>query len=223
MSVQDYATFDIVNIQSIVAAAKMRLGIRDSNENDLFMKDLVIEGYKKVGAQLSYVQKYAVLTIENLRAQLPSDFVALNKYNGCAFVNADGLADFGNMGNSVPFNADSPFAVNSPFEGLADVDFSTFQIQNGYLYFSSNTGADYIAISYLAVNQDENGDIIIPEVYQNALIPYVCFQFCLTNSDPRYSEYKSQYMVNLRAVRGRVNLPDASQNQLIAYKFNTIL
>jgi hypothetical protein len=221
MAVQNYATYDVVSIDSIVAAAKMRLGIRDSNENDLFLKDLTIEGFKKIGAVRSYVQKSAVLPIDNLRAELPKDFVMLNKYNGVVLVGADGQADYG-VGGILPVNTNQPFISDSPiaqpFRGTSD-----FQIQQGYIWFSNNVSSEYVAITYLAVNQDEDGNIIIPELYQMAIIPYVCWHFCLTNAMPQTQSWEMQYKTNIKAVRGRANMPDAAQNQLLAYKMNTIL
>jgi hypothetical protein len=221
MAVQNYATYDVVSLDSIVAAAKMRLGIRDSNENDLFLKDLAIEGFKKIGAVRSYVQRDAVLPIDNYRAQLPADFVMLNRYNGVVFVGADGQADYG-IGGVVPSNTNAPFISNSPISQPYR-DRANFQIQQGYIWFDNSVSSDYVAISYLGVAQDENGDIIIPEVYQLAIIPYLCWQFCLTNAMPQTQSWEGQYKTNIKAVRGRVNMPDAAQNQLLAYKMNTIL
>lgn len=224
MALQDYATFDVVHLESMVAACKIRLGIRDSSEHDLILKDFLIDAFKKVGAVRSYVQKYAVLPIENLRCELPKDYVALNRYNGYSFVQPDGMQDLGANISSVPFNTNNPFPTNSPFVGeVINYDVANFQISNGYIYFSSNVSSDYFAISYLAVNQDENGDLIIPEVYQHYMIPAACADWCLANNDNRYNAFQAKAGVNIKAVRGRVNLPDASQNQLIAYKFNTIL
>lgn len=221
-NIQDYSTYSVVSLDTVVAGAKMRLGIKNSTEDDMYLKDLAIEGVKKMRAAKSYVQAYAVLPIVNLRAELPSNFVMLNKFNGVALVDSEGDADFSN-GAALPFNTGEPFYKNSPYTLAPLTRAGSFQIQNGYIYFGSTVSQSYVAIMYLAVNQNEDGDIIIPEVYQNYLIPYLCYQWCLTNNDNRFSSYQRSYETNLRAVRGTLNLPDASEQQLIAYKFNTII
>lgn len=226
MGVQDYGTYEFVTIDSIIAASKMRLGIRDSDECNMYLKDLCIEGFKKIGARQSYVQAVLQLPVENARAKLPGNFCMVNKFNGVAFVEADGEAAPQNNGWAEPAYTGNPFYKNSPYNGWSISSYcESFNVENGYIYFDSNVSAEFVLIACLVTAQDENGDIVIPESYQNFLIPYCCWQYGLTYDYAPFkvASWEKMYRTNIKAVRGLVNLPDAPQNQLIAYKMNSIV
>ena len=231
-NIQDYGTYDYISLDTLVAAAKMRLGLKDTNADDIYLKDLAIDGTKRIRGLQSFVQAQAQIPIENLKAKLPTGFIKLNKPNAIVFVNADGTMNTSNIYQPVyvdnPFFENDPTSIANPDQARGGYRFlPTYQIVGQYIYFSASVTADYVMISYLSQNVDENGDIRIPEIYQIAVVPYICWQYAKTFYD-RFpmgiiQMYEGEYNQNKVAIRGIANMPDAAQNQLTSFKMNTIV
>lgn len=115
-NIQDYGTYSYITLDTMVAGAKMRLGIRDTTMDDIFLRDLAIEAVKKLRAKQSFIQAQAQLPIDptSKRAKLPPGFIRLNRYNGWCFVGADGQVPVDGSLGIGPYVSDAPFFQNTP-------------------------------------------------------------------------------------------------------------
>ena len=216
-------SYNVVTVRYILSGIKMRLGLRDTSTDDLLLKDLIVEGIKRMRLPNLFIRAIAFLPIENKRAELPEDFVRFDKQFPIRFVDDNGQQT---TQNGAPIYIDNTFFTSDP-NANKDVFFPSTVTHNGqYLYFSSDVDATRCEISYLSVNYDCNGDLVITQDMESPLISYVMWQYGLMNPDkmPQWvcANWERQYKINRKAVKGLEKLPDGLELSLVNFRMNTL-
>jgi hypothetical protein len=211
-------TYEYTSIPKIIARAKVRLKITASNtaDVDLFLKDCVIEAAKQMSTAEDFIEKTTTLPIVDYRAELPCDFFTFDRgnignqpivftRNGTAVITASTPS----VWNII--ETGQPFVTNSPYNENSNITFPVINIQDGYIYFSTNVEESECTISYLAVNLDENGDVKIPENNARAIMNYAMSEYCLANGMPvnMWQEYRRIWTNGKMEQRGRSKLLDS--------------
>lgn len=208
-----YGSFEQITTEYIVAGSKLKLGIRDSSEDDLYLADLVNLGVKRLRNLFTLVPAVAQLPIVDFKAKLPEGFVRFNHPIPITFTDEFGKAVTQGVGNPVFVN--NAFYTNSPYEFGADQSTrvsGSYNIVNGYIFFSSGTTATHCKIAYLSTNVDEDGEVAIPAIAEDALTAFVCWNYCRTYFQ-KYSavanDYKLEWMNGKRHLKAIYNMDDS--------------
>lgn len=221
---QDIGTFDDITLDYILEGLKMRFGLRDSTTQDLFLKDLINQGIHRIKSPNMFVQANKIIEIDtNFMAKLPCGFIRFEKYNPIRFVGADGMSDpnswFG------PQYINNAFFKNDPDTPPASLFLGgTVNIVNGYLQFSSDVTATQCKIAYLSSNYDDQGNLVIRNDMEPALIEFVSYQYKREN-EQKYSvtvwkDHQLEYKKLKKALKGVNNLPDSLEQKLMAWQMN---
>jgi hypothetical protein len=214
-----------ISVDEVIARTKMQLKLSDTS-NDDFIEVLINEGLKHLDT-LSITRKFQkCLCIENGKAKLPCNFV---KLLGIRYktTNYDGK----------PINV-SPVYIDKNFLRSCNVPDSTlevydslddsFQINGGYIYFSSLTEVQEAEIAYLGSNVDENDRMVFYEDYERALKAYACYQFTLAFIE-NYNQYvvemyKREWVAQKNWVRGKDAVDEFNKTKFQMGKiFNALL
>lgn len=187
------------------------------------------------------------------RVKLPKGFIRFVKKDPIVYVNAAGQAtigvdsdtftntytdDAGNYlgsttvetGNRLAANLYAPVFTNntffkdSPFEDNLLYGGSV-NVQNGYLYFSSNVTAEYVKIAYLGVNFGENGKMLIPAYCEDALVNYAAREWCTTQlaitGEGKYMNlyniFNKSYIAGKNKAKATPLMPDSLEYNFINY------
>ena len=222
-------TYEISSLKKILARAKVRLSIENTNTFDFFLKDCILEAAKKMDTREDLIEKTAELEIsDNFTACLPSDFVKFDRGQGIlsplVFSQDTNDITYPNNAFLTPIFTDAPFINCAPGQ-YPIVTNPTINIQNGIIYFSNNVTTRSCRISYLAVNLDEAGDIIIPENNARAILNYAMWQWCLANGKPAnmWNEYKMTWVNSKLARRGQSRLLDTFQRDRMYRIMNNVI
>lgn len=237
--------FDFITDEYILAGVKDDLDLVDTTMYDFYLKDSINLGLKElknVGLQIPCITQ---LEIVNLRAKLPKGFIRLLKRNPIVYVDAAGKAINGTGNNEVTviattvggsnigqtsfpttspvFHYSAPQFVNDTFfkESPYDVNFAiggSVNLVNGWLYFSDDVISNFVKVSYLGANMDENGDLLIPSYCERALRAFAAYRFCRRFFE-KYAavlpDYKREWSNAKRECRGYAVLPDSMEYAFI--------
>lgn len=217
------ATYSYTTIDKIVARCMVRLGITGINTESvvLFLKDCVIEAAKEMSTAQDFLEKTAVLEICNYSADLPCDFVRFDRGNPIVFT-VEGRAVTENPSNFIAYTG-APFLTAVPFGDISNYSgVSTINIQDGKIYFSTNTEATECTISYLAINLDEAGKLQIPENNERPIMNYALYQYSQRNGEPAnvYQDYNRIWTQGKLEKRGMSKLLDSFQRAKLAAIMN---
>jgi hypothetical protein len=216
-------TYSYTTIDKIVARLKIRLGLENTNTQDFFLRDCVIEAAKEMSTAQDFVQNTAVLEICDFKAQLPCDFVRFNRGSGAnppLVFTENGVAI--NRAFYAGFQVvwtDGPFLTALPYPAVMGQGLPTMNIQDGYIYFSNNIDALECTISYLAINLDEAGKLKIPANNERPIFNFGMYQWAQRNGEPAsvYQDYNRLWTQGKLEKRGLSKLLDTFQrDKLIA-------
>lgn len=200
--------------------------LRDSIFNGLTMDsaiDYCISFFSYVDVSELYVDKYAELTLQNFRCELPVDLVSINQVlfnNIPARYATDTFHSFYNdMGAGSNFDPNKSIRVSADF---------SFKIQGDYLYSSIEHGT--VRLSYKAIPIDEEGFPLIPDnptlhraLKANIELEYL--RILWRNSkipDKVYQDAQQLYAFAVGAYETDARKLDLSKSEVIA-NLNTIL
>jgi hypothetical protein len=201
-------TYSTISLAQVVASAKMQLRLETSDE-DIWLEKLANEGCRHLDSLSIFIKRQCTLDIHDLKAKLPNGFyrilgLKLNGNNNCA-----GL-----------IYVDQPFlsVCGCPNSTFADtvVGSGVFQIQNGYIVFSTaiNTldcegqiiPATSCEIAFIGLHVDENGLMCVQSDMERGLVAYVCYMYMLQNSDKysqwQMSEHKTTWIAQKSWIQG---------------------
>ncbi len=223
-----YGTYEYITDNYVVAGAKQRLGIKNSTEDDLYLKDLCNEGVKELRNLYTLIPAVATLQIVGGKAKLPEGFVRFNKGNyPIIYVNQDGLIDSSGVGNAIapvsnnmPFYTDSPFPMGEgyfPYSGVVNVE-------NGYLFFEGGVDRHFVKIAYLSTNIDENGSVRIPAICERTITAYICWKYSMTIKDRPdiIGAYQFEFKKGKQHLRGLSAMPNSNENEYLFNQMNKL-
>jgi len=122
------------------------------------------------------------------------------------------------------FFKDSPFSANVILCG-------TVTENNGYLYFSSNVIAEYVKIAYLGVNFGDNGKMLIPSYFEEALTNFAANDWCLQQfaitGEAKWANlsntFTRKYIVGIKSAKAFAVMPSSMEYALINYTMSSLI
>ncbi len=219
-----YGTYEYITSDYVVAGAKMRLGIKSSTEDDLYLKDLCNQGIKRLRNLSTLVNAVAQLEIVDKKAKLPTGFVRFNKGDfPIIYVNSSGSASLDSQFGIAPLNNNNPFFEGSPFEGQGWLPYNGLcNVENGYLFFEGGFDAQFVKIAYLSTNIDQSGEIKIPAIAEDTLIAFVCWNYYRTMNDARYQSWELEFKKGKQMLKGLAALSGSNEYPYINNQMNKL-
>jgi hypothetical protein len=192
MATVKYGAFETITLPYLVAGAKMKLRIKDSTEDDLYLEDLAQLAVRRIRNLGTFIPAIAQLQIVDLKAKLPEGFVKFNHSYPIRFVDEFGKAV--TRGAVAPNFVNNAFFKDSPDASTYWLSGGTVTLVDGYLFFSSDVKEKWVKIEYLSTNIDVNGDIVIPAIAEDAVVAFMCWNYCRTNFD-KYGAVMQSYEI----------------------------
>lgn len=220
-----YATYSYTTTDKLIAEVKVELEVQ---VEDIRFKRWVLEAVKEMRTQLDTIQKTATLSICNLSAELPCDFVKFNRYQSITFT-TDGIASQSSDFYGYEFYwTNGPYVQCNPYNSssLGNLLPPVINIEDGKIWFSGNCANETeVTISYLALNLDEDGSIKIPEINSRPIIAYACYKYHrVMQSRPHIiQDYKNEWTFGRQQRNAQSKLPDAYQQAALSRIMNTLL
>lgn len=217
---QELGTYDIVPLSSVLSAVRMRLFMRDTTQDDMLLKDLIIGVLKRMRSPNMFIRASAYLDIINNESVLPAGFIKLEHFNPIRFVGQDGKTDGHWRGpqfiNDTFFKCDPDSRCTFGLQGTVVED-------NNVLFFSEDIGATRCKISYRSTNFDCDGELVIRADMEEPLICGTLWLYNLLIKDfTSAREWEKQFKQNKRAIKGIQNLPSALERKLSFYIMNSL-
>lgn len=215
-----YPTFEYVTIDRILAECKIELDLQGTTD-DIRITRWIIEAVNEMQTLLDYVEKTAVLQINNAQAVLPCDFVRFDRPHPILFTQDGVTTDNSFLDNySLTYNG-AAFLTNSPFGQFL----STAEVQDGRIYFSTNITSTQCTISYLSISTEEDGSLKIPIINKRPIIAYVGYKYLRATAGrgDLMLDYKNEWTYGKLDRRGKSVIPDSLQKEQIARIMNTTL
>lgn len=218
-----YPTYDTVPLSQVIADTKMELRIENGTPEDVYIKRYIKTCVNAMSTAQDYLEKTATLDIsDNFIAVLPCDFVKFDRPCPIVFTSNGSVPHSGYFSYFQVTYTGGPFLTATPFNpNLANWGWPTVQVQGGNLYFSNNIGATECTISYLAINTDDNGQIVIPKHNMRAIVAGATFMYKRSINQP-YQDYQREWFLGKRDAKGESNLPDSLEQQRLIYIWNSL-
>ena len=121
--------------------------------------DYTIDFIQILGCPQVYIDKEAVLKIEDYRALLPCDYIEMIQVR--TYIGQDDIASDREYPNVYRYATDSFHLSNSKYPSLNAQKELTYTIQGSVIYTSNKDG--YINIMYRAIATDEEGYPLLPD------------------------------------------------------------
>lgn len=221
-------TYEQVTTEYVVAGCKMRLGIKDSSEDDLFLADAVNRGLKRLRSFATFVPAVTTLPIDsNFVAKLPDGFVKFNMPYPIIYVD-----EFGSMVQNANYQApawvNNTFFTDSPFSAAQNICYGgTVNQVNGYLFFSTNTTARFVKIEFLTANVDDTGNLVIPAIAEDALTCFGCREYAMAFPDGfsafQVQTWDSEWKAGKKELKGIFNGSQGIDQPYITYKMSALV
>jgi hypothetical protein len=207
----DNGIFDVVSENEILQRVKLKLGISDTPLHDAYLYNSLNDKVRQLRNFFVFPSQIAQIPIDltTFTAPLPKGFIILEGHNPIRTFKA--LNDI---------NSTAPYA---PTTGFYKGDFNnntSARVKDNYIWFGSAIEDLWCEISYIGINTDENGDLVLPRVADLCLTFGVCADFCLERGDPsqmaKYATYVHEYKVEKRYIRGLAAENDAQDTKRVA-------
>jgi hypothetical protein len=193
------------------------------------------------------------------RVKLPKGFIRFVKKDPIVYVDASGKATIGVDSNTftntytdadgnllgsltvetgsvltanlyAPTFTNNTFFKDSPFESNLLLG-GTVNVQNGYIYFSSNVTAQYVKIAYLGVNFGESGKMLIPAYCEDALVNYAAREWCTTQlaitGEGKYMNlyniFNKSYIAGKNKAKAIPLMPDSLEYRFLNYIVSSLV
>lgn len=179
--------FSTITLDECVAVAKGKLGLRNT-DMDILLMDTANEAVRQINAGNIFSKELPViLEIVDKKAKLPCNYYGLL---GLHF-NSD---DANNIACQNIIYVDMEFLTSCgctpPQNSIAFT--GVFEIVKGWMYFHQTPdNSTSVTLSYMGINQDTSGRMIVYEDFRRAVWSYVCYDFCLANQDE--IKYRGQW------------------------------
>lgn len=222
-----------VSIDSVINDAKFKLGLRNTTMPDLDLERLVNEGALHINAVDSYVILCETLEVECGRACLPEGFVELicmslpdggSSCSGCCNINFNPVVD--QNPTSIVCACPQYWAISRDVltafcgeGGSCSMNGNLFDVQNGYLVFSSAFTGSSVKIWYRSYNMDADGIMVLDESWQRGLSSYAAYNYAMAGQNYRnyspqqISDWKREWVAQVNKIRGRSAQKDHRQHK----------
>ena len=205
-----------ISVAQVVQSAKLQLRIQGTSD-DVYLRMLAMEGEKEMATKQTLIKKTSVLGITSFKTQLPTGVYEINwiRYE-------NGENDY-----VYPHYTDNPFFDVHTHEDITLSGQFSIDINGGYIYHSTDIPYTTCRISYIGLDVDEYGEVLIPESHERALRNYLCYQYTLAESD-KYNQYiietyKKDWISNYNKVRGRDAKPGMQEMRRLSMMWNSLL
>ena len=220
-----------VCIDSVIDATKFRLGLRDTTLADADLERLINEGAMHLGAMETYIISCETLEVDCSKALLPDGFLELicikpegdscSGSCGCNY-NFDPVTD--QNPTSIVCNCSTYYTIDrsvlTEFCGMGyncGSGMNVFDIQNGYLVFSSSFTATSVKIWFRSYNMDEDGLMVLDEYWQRGLSAYAAYQYAMSGMNakmyPQAQMWYREWVAQLNKIRGKSAQRDHRQHK----------
>jgi len=225
MAIDSIGTFDYTTLDSLVAKAKFKLGLRDTSDWDIQLQDAAITGYKRMrvmNGNLIEIQFMAQIDETTFTATLPKGFIRFNRNYPVRFVNENGSVLSGTY--NMPVMIGSTFYTESPdVINASQTDVVTIQQVGNRLFFSSNTPTSYVMCAGMIQLRDLSGNIMVPSIFEEFIPSFIAYEWCLSQNDNRWAIFKKEYRVNRQAVKGILQQTSSLDMSLAGYNMNSLV
>lgn len=222
-----------VSIDSVIDAAKFRLGLRDTTMADADLERLVNEGAMHIDSVDSYAISCVVLDVDCGRALLPEGFVELICMNIYGQSSCSGCCEPINFNPAVDQNPTSIsctcpqyFVANrnvlTEFCGMGascGMMSNSYDIQGGYIVFPSNFSASQVQVWYRTYNMDDDGIMILDEYWQRGLSAYAAYMYAMAGQNiknympQQLSMWQQEWTAQVNKIRGKSAQRDHRQHK----------
>lgn len=192
-----------ISENEVIARIKVQLRLTHTTEYDDYFSMMVNEGVNNLDTLSTLTKKICRINVSDLKAKLPCGFVQLL---GLRYTSED-------------VNCISLLYVDTKFLtqcGCDTTDTSpygqSFQINGGYMHFSSSFAGTQVTLAYLGANVDDDGRLIIYENYERALSSYACYMFCLAHSEMYRADVIDRYYRTWMAQKSWIKATDNQEN-----------
>ena len=194
--------YETISVKEVMAGCKMQLRLKDSSHDD-FLALYIHEGIRHLNCLSLFVKKQCTIEIVDLKSKLPDGFQQLLglRYSKTT----DGKIKHQNM-----LYIDKKY-INSPSTTVSNYE-DTFQINNGYIYYNNDVNATEATLSYLGLNIDEFGNMVVYSDYERALRAYGCYNFALSYSEDYKEATIQRYENTWRAQKAYIKSSDVQQD-----------
>jgi hypothetical protein len=211
--------FETISIDEVIAACKIELNLFDTTLQDGYIENAI---YIAMGKMRNF------FTHTQMIAQIPIDLTTLSAPIPLGFAQTNGeqpIRTFSELPTVIPPNNTVNNYGNFPsvpnrsgfFKGTLNISYSA-QIDNGYIWFGSDTTDTYCQLAYRGINLDANGDMAIPSTALMMLQNYACATYSRSRGDKSlYPSYINDFYNERRRLRGVYN---KSTNEQIANVMN---
>lgn len=171
-----------ISIKNAIQQAQDNMGIDHNRDVPLFTS-WAVEADRKIGSYYSYKKKIVVLDVDNCRAELPCESVAV-----LALMLGDHGCDCGTVFGGLFSFINASLAAHNAGSGWIVIDDSgsrsfgcgaNYEIQNNQLVFDRNLDAQKVTVQILALEVDAEGFPLINANHVDAVAQYIEYKNAL--------------------------------------------
>lgn len=214
---QELGTYDSVSIKDVLSGVRMRLFMKDTTQDDMLLKDIIIDVLKRMRSPNMFVRAEAYIDIEDGEAKLPDGFIRFEHYDPIRFIDGSGNEALW----CGPEYVNDTFFKGDPNKGFTYFNRGRVTENNGYLFFS-DVQYDRCLISYRSTEFSCDGDLMIRADMESPLMIGCLWQYNLLIKDFASADrFERQFKINKRAIKGIQNLPTSLERKLNHIIMNT--
>lgn len=222
-----------VSIDSVIDSAKFRLGLRDTSMADADLERLINEGAMHIDSVDTYAISCVTLEVDCGRALLPEGFVEVICLQIVGQSSCSGCCESINFNPEIDQNPTS-IACTCPQFFVANRNVLTefcgmgascgspsnvFDVQGGYLVFSSNFKPTEIKMWYRTYNMDDDGIMVLDEYWQRGLSAYAAYMYAMAGQNMKaympqqVTMWQQEWTAQVNKIRGKSAQRDHRQHK----------
>lgn len=231
-------TFDVIEIDQVIAAVKMQLDLESITDYDAKIEYFVNEAAGKIDSNRLYVKKPVILDIVNGKAKLPKGFAEIvairliceTDHNHPIAFDMDDInnVDINNLprSNTMVMNP-SPrqnelIYVDQKFlgdcHGASVIPRETVEIDSGYLFITQPSAVTKVELAWKGMHCDEYGLFVVLSDWEECMREYATYKMLeirpnLWNKQffQFYRDAKDNHYANYVAAKGKIISVDAKR------------
>jgi hypothetical protein len=197
-----------ITLGDCVSRAKMQLGLASTSDNDIWFETLADEAAKHLQCLSIYVKKQCNVEIENGKFKLPCGF---GRFIGMRFCDSDNGAFLEGIYADLKF-----LTLDCGCSGEEVSNFSNyntlFEIIDDYAHFHTSPPSDNATISYIGLNVNDDGMLIVYEKYERAIWNYICTNYADQNPEKIPGRTAAKYHETWKSQKAWLKGEDTKDN-----------